>query len=713
MKPNRSLFRSVVVLLGCAIFLPVAVLAGHFDGGAGAGDPSWNNALNWSDDLVPTSATGVQAIDAYGALGYGVEVRNAGATAGGIDVGTWGHPGLLTVTSSGSLSVAGALRVAMDSETNSTLTTAGEMTVGGNLELNVGNSFFNMNGGTVDVAGSFLMTEGGTGVVHLYGGTLTAGGLGLNGNGGYTIDITEGVLVAGGNHAVGMNWMASVGLITAYGGEGEVYVEYNASADQTTLYASMVSYGPIAVENGGFTVEATGAQFFPVGFNYIDLRTNDLEHVFHDTFNPNRYDDATVSSNLAEIATAGFNTVRVFVDSGVGSESVVLAAEDTELSAGYMQRVGAFLEHAHAQGIYVLITFSHFPATSRYYSYGDTVDNVVGMNIFYLNPGYIAGQRTFIRDFIQTLKTLAPARLADTVFAFDPQNEVTHYIDNPPFILTSGTVTPANGVTYDLATERVKLADEMAVYWTDQMAEEIHLQAPGVLVDINAFTYDAVGRSIGDFQLYGTTNAYHWQDRYPFCPEALAQSNADFYDMHAYTKDAAALQAEMDSIEIAAVSSAWSAAGKPMIVGEFGAFKDSISFAEAVIWKRDEVDVFAAYGFQGWLYWTYENDIQVRLWHSTDETGEIFDVLAEGAQANYFTSPGPRPIILDSSADGAEVQLQWSTESGKTYQVLRSESLTEPVWRATGDPVPATSSTTSLTTPDVADQGFYKVRLNR
>jgi len=545
-KPKRLFFLPVVAF-ACASMLAMAAQADHFDGGAGAGDPSWSNPLNWSTDLVPTSGTGIQAINLPG---YGVVVDNPGATANSIDVGTWGWDGSLSVSAGGTLSTVnhiliaaeagGAGTVVNDGQINvgstvymragtgsfenngtftstglvlgeqataaSTVSNTGEMNINGWMHLSIegSNSVFNMTDGSVDITGRLEMAEGGTGHLNLNGGTITTHELGLNGNGGYTIDITEGVLIADGDHTVGMNWMVSVGLITAYGGEGFVITEYDLILDQTKLYATQVSHGPVVVETGGFTEKKTGAQFFPVGFNYVDLRTNDVGNVFHDTFNPNRYDSATVSFNLAEIAAAGFNTVRVFTETAVGASGVALSPTDSELSPEYMQSVADFLEQAHAHGIYVVITFEGFPWTTRYAAYVDSVPNVEWMNPGYLNPGYIAAKRVYMRDFIQSLRQLAPDRLVDTVLAFDPQNECCHYLSAPPFSLSSGTVTPANGITYDLATDKVQLADDMAVYWTDQMAEEIHMQAPGVLVDANVFTYDAVWRSIGDFSLYGT-----------------------------------------------------------------------------------------------------------------------------------------------------------------------------------------------------------------
>jgi len=129
----------------------------------------------------------------------------------------------------------------------------------------------------------------------------------------------------------------------------------------TSSYAD-ISYGPVAVVNGQFLEKKTGERFYPVGFNYIDLRP-----AGHDTFNPSRYNDAEVSAKLAEIAAAGFNTVRVFIDNQAGP-GIVLTAADTELSPAYMQNVAAFLQQAYAHGIYVVICTDYFPKANKYYA---------------------------------------------------------------------------------------------------------------------------------------------------------------------------------------------------------------------------------------------------------------------------------------------------------------------------------------------------------
>jgi len=62
-------------------------MANFFDGGVGAGDPSWSTASNWDDATVPTSSSGeAQAINVPD---YGVVVNNAGAQAQAVNVGVW------------------------------------------------------------------------------------------------------------------------------------------------------------------------------------------------------------------------------------------------------------------------------------------------------------------------------------------------------------------------------------------------------------------------------------------------------------------------------------------------------------------------------------------------------------------------------------------------------------------------------------------------
>ena len=231
-------------------------MAIHFDGGAGAGNPNWNAALNWSDDNVPTSATDVQAI----ALpGYGVEVNNSGAQALYIQIGIWGHPGYLNVALAGTLTTAGNFNIANDAGktgvvtnngqinigdsvymmkgigslvNNGTLTAnqmilghevdsicrvsnTGTMNINGNFYLSrVGSdSVFNMNGGNLNTD-RLEMPNGGVGHLNLHGGVITNAVTALNSNGDYTIEVGLGEMYTSGDTTGDLDSLIGLGLIT-------------------------------------------------------------------------------------------------------------------------------------------------------------------------------------------------------------------------------------------------------------------------------------------------------------------------------------------------------------------------------------------------------------------------------------------------------------------------------------------------------------------
>ena len=247
-----------------AITSPIC-FAGHFDGGAGAGDKNWNTALNWSDDLVPTAATDVQALDV--AIGYGVVVNNPGAQAKYIDVGTWSWPGKMTVASAGTLSLAENLFIAQDAGVAGTVTNDGLITVTAAVYMKAGigslvnngtltsagmilgelattvctventglmningwlylsllgqNSVFNMNGGNLNTA-NIEMPAGGIGHFNLNAGIVTNAAIGLNGDGNYTIEVDNGEMYSLGDHTGGMQFMIDSGFITGKGSKSAV-----------------------------------------------------------------------------------------------------------------------------------------------------------------------------------------------------------------------------------------------------------------------------------------------------------------------------------------------------------------------------------------------------------------------------------------------------------------------------------------------------------
>jgi len=283
----KKLFTIIVI----AAIASLPCMANFFDGGAGVGDPSWSTAANWDDDTVPTSTSGdAQAINVPG---YGVVVNNAGAQAQAVNVGTWSWAGTLTIASAGTLNIVGNLLIANDVgeigdvinhgqltslatymqagigslENNGTFTSGllilgnladsismvsntGDMNINGWLYLSLlgQDSVFNMNGGTLDITGKLEMPQDGIGHLNLHGGTINTAELGINGNGGYTIEVTFGELIAIGDHTGGLDFMIGAGLITSTAGRTpESY--YDIDNDETTLSSTPepAAFGLLAI----------------------------------------------------------------------------------------------------------------------------------------------------------------------------------------------------------------------------------------------------------------------------------------------------------------------------------------------------------------------------------------------------------------------------------------------------------------------------------
>ncbi|RLD09537.1 MAG: hypothetical protein DRI44_08285 [Chlamydiae bacterium] len=281
--------KNVLTILTIAIIVSSPCMAVHFDGGAGAGNPNWNAALNWSDDNIPTSATDVQALIVPG---YGVVVNNPGAQAKYIDVGTWGWDGSLAVASAGTLSIAENLFLAQDAGKTGIATNDGQATVTGTvyfqagegtlinngtltaggmilgniysgtstvvntgtmdidgwmyLSINGSNSVFNMNSGVVNVTGKLEMPDPGIGHINLHGGVWTNAQIGLNGNGGYTIEVGDGEMYIAGDQTGALDYMISVDLIT---GEGSLtpYSSYDGTYTKLAAIPEPAIIGLISI----------------------------------------------------------------------------------------------------------------------------------------------------------------------------------------------------------------------------------------------------------------------------------------------------------------------------------------------------------------------------------------------------------------------------------------------------------------------------------
>jgi len=378
----------------------------------------------------------------------------------------------------------------------------------------------------------------------------------------------------------------------------------------------------IAVRHGRFVASPGGQEFRPRGFNYIRLRPT-----WHGTFSPKRYDAARADAMLADLERRAFNVVRVFIDHATG-EGVVASPEAAELSPEFLANLVDFLRRARAHRIHVVPSLIHLPQCKRYRDLiGTPPADVAGTNLPYLHQGHIDAKARYAADFVAAIKSHDPSLLT-TVFAYELDNETHLAATSPPFSLTSGTVTPANGKTYDTSSDDdlQRMADENVARWADACVDAIRHVDPQAMVSTNVFTFAAVGRSGPGRLRRDTTN----DPRFPARPLALVGTRLSYLDIHFYPFDERTLDRDLASIEFPELRAACEKAGKPLIMGEFGAFKrHHKTLPDAAAAMTRHLRRIHALGFLGYLYWTYDCDEQEALWNARSGHGEILDALTQ------------------------------------------------------------------------------------
>ena len=356
---------------------------------------------------------------------------------------------------------------------------------------------------------------------------------------------------------------------------------------------------------GEFYDRLSAEKFVPRGYNYVRLAPihGTTGRLWEATLSPGFYDPALAEEALQEMHADGYNVVRVYVDCCRTSNNV--GGRQNGLSAAYMDNVVDFLERAKANDIDVLLVLHLTPADGPYNERWEAYRTIAdGPNLRYLTAGGFEAKRFYDRAFIRELiRREAPL---DAVFAYDLTDDVVYDAGQPPLTWRTGTVSTANGKTYDMANpgDKVQMMRENLLYWIDEQRAAILRIDPTALVTVSFPALVARSR--------------------PTYPDAaIWESTADFVDLHIYLGvgfelEDYALQFGIDGM-----------AEKPIIAGQFAAFRegfrDAASAAQALqVWQGDS----CLYGFDGWLLWLRGSEEYTALYNGLTEGGVINDALA-------------------------------------------------------------------------------------
>jgi hypothetical protein len=377
----------------------------------------------------------------------------------------------------------------------------------------------------------------------------------------------------------------------------------------------------------------TGRPFVPRGANYVRLDFALPQP--HVTFTLGRYDGPRATRALRRLRAEGYNSTRVFVIGECPAGCAGLPGRRA-ISRAYVRNVVDFLRRAKKQGIQVILTMG-FPPGS-YGSLIGTAPLVDGVNRVLLTEGGIRAFGTFWRDFVRELRRQkAPF---EAILAYDVTNENAFVNDHAPFTLTSGVVTAPGGARYDLAVtgEKERLMDDAMVYWVDRVRAAIRRVDPTALVTASFFEPEGPNPTRpGDTRILRTRGV-------------IERSQLDFVDLHAYP-GGLPLQQVMENYGVAGPTR------KPLVMGELGAFKQAFaSAAEGAAALEAWQAQSCAYGFDGWLLWTWDSDEQTELWNGLSEGGPIGRALSPKSRPDPCTGAAAatnlalgKPVTASSS----------------------------------------------------------------
>ena len=337
----------------------------------------------------------------------------------------------------------------------------------------------------------------------------------------------------------------------------------------------------------------TNQRFTPRGNNFIRLAPQSDLHgatvTYMSMFNPGDYDAEDMELNLISMQASGYNVVKVWLN------ELTIGNTTGGLSAPYLDSLADFLGRAKAHNLYVIITIDDVPHSPEYQNlYALSCCALfANKNLDYLTMGGIQANQKFWPTLISGLQSRSAP--FDNILSFEIREELFFEGAAPPLSLQTGTVTTANGKSYDMnsSTSKQQMMDDNLVYWIDSVRSSIIGVDPTALVSVGFFPPQQPNPTrIGDTRPIRT---------YP----AIANSQADFIQLDAYSDMGLTLAQTVQNYELPAVNA------KPIIVNEFGSaqwlFPSSTTAAQVFQqWEADSCQ----YGFSGWFLWNWDIEIQ-------------------------------------------------------------------------------------------------------
>ena len=240
--------------------------------------------------------------------------------------------------------------------------------------------------------------------------------------------------------------------------------------------------------------------------------------------------------------TNGYNLPKLWLDGWCPNNTIGNPAGG--LSSAYLANLVDFLQRAKNHGIYVILTIDWVPQVGGYVDDFSGCNDFNDYNTLNLCAGGVRANTSFFHDLLQDL--IGQQAPLDAIFAYELSNEYYYNGDLPPLSWTSGTVTTADGQTYDMSsqTSRQQMMDNGLIYFTNQGRAAIVALDPTAPVTVGFFVLQGLNPTrIGDprlIQVYPMIGLTYdcglcrppcicvggWIDTRAVCPELWFYSSA-------------------------------------------------------------------------------------------------------------------------------------------------------------------------------------------
>jgi hypothetical protein len=401
-----------------------------------------------------------------------------------------------------------------------------------------------------------------------------------------------------------------------------------------------------------FYNRATGAKFAPRGNTFVRRQLNETP-AFTTVFSPSTFIvgsyDATAAENALQAMQAqGYSVVRIFLDVTCRWGCLTNVSSADHLSRPYLTNVVDFMQRAKNRGIFTLISLEALPFGSRYetLSWTRCCSTFGAENLNYLTTEGVDAHQQFWQALHAALHSLnAPL---DNVWGYELVSEAFFRESSPPLSLASGSVTTANGSTYDMAVPAQKrlMMDENLVHWASEVRAAILAVDPTALVSVGTLWPK-------------TPNAARAYDPRVIRTQPLYASPLDFVGLHMHPGSELTTTQYLENYELAAP------VAKPVVLGDFGGFKyayPSAADAERAL-KGLQADTCAA-ELDGWIHFSWDTTEFAAgapaMWNATSSGGVVGQGLAPALRPDPCAAvPGAgnlalgKPVTASAEADGA------------------------------------------------------------